>query len=191
MVLTDLELEKREKEYFEQIFYRITNNKAKLLNLLNSANTIKKDWLNKFRYIEKKKQTSELARGAERVFYYLLNQYIPNSAPIGADLFFENHNAFIHIDINTAKEKYCRIKEIYPLIPEGCKRYLCKRIKKIRIAIDKKDIFNLVNEYEEAKKQGRKEDALRIYTSIKVVYKRLPQKYKEIIYNKLFKSQEI
>lgn len=91
---------------------------------------------------------------------------------------------------NTAKEKYHKIKEVYPLIPEGCKKYLYKEIKNISLSIDKKEIFDLVREYEEAKKQKREEDASRIYTNIQATYKRLPKKYQKIIHKKIFKAPE-
>lgn len=91
-------------------------------------------------------------------------------------------------DFNTAKEKYHKIKEFYPLIPEGCKKYLYKKIKEIRIEIDKKDIFDLVKEYEEAKNQGRKEDAQMIYKKIQSIYTRLPKKYRKKVYN-MFRPQ--
>ena len=99
----------------------------------------------------------------------------------------ESRTALEKGDFNAAKERYHKIKEVYPLIPEGCKKYLYKKIKRISLAIDKKEIFDLVREYEEAKKQRRKEDESVIYKSIQSTYKKLPKKYQKIIYNKLFK----
>ena len=55
----------------------------------------------------------------------------------------------------------------------------------MRIEIDKKDISNLVKEYKKAKSDFRKEDALLFYQKIKSVYKRLPKKYQEKVYEKL------
>ena len=50
-------------------------------------------------------QTSKSAVGSERIFYWLFNQFgIPNSSPIGSDLFFETYNAYIHIDVKTDKK---------------------------------------------------------------------------------------
>jgi hypothetical protein len=88
-------------------------------------------------------------------------------------------------DINTAKEKYHKMREIYPLIPEACKKKIYKEIKIMRVAIDKSEIFGLVKEYEEAKKQKRGEDAALFYKDIQLIYKRLPKKYQKAIYKKI------
>jgi hypothetical protein len=104
MRLSDKEMEKLERDYFEQIFYYLTCNEQRMLNGLASKNKIRSDWWFKFTQSESADQLSELARGAERIFYWLLTTlWMPNSSPIGADLFFEAHNAFIHIDVKTAK----------------------------------------------------------------------------------------
>ena len=49
-------------------------------------------------------------------------------------------------------------------------------LKKAQGAIDKRDIFNLVKEYKEAKNKFQKDDATNIYKDIQAVYKRLPKK---------------
>ncbi len=103
------------------------------------------------------------------------------------DLIRENKRNIRRNDLNTARETYHKIQELYPLIPEKCKKYLYKEIRKIRIFIDKKDIFNLVREHREAKRQGRKEDAAMVYKNIQATYKRLPKKYQTVIYEKMFK----
>lgn len=49
---------------------------------------------------------SDFAVGAERIIYSLLNGKgigQPNSSPVGADLFFEVEDAFIHIDLKTVE----------------------------------------------------------------------------------------
>lgn len=75
-----------------------------MIDGLNSKDKIKEDWFEHFKRIDKKRQNSDFARGAERIYFWLFNQFgIPNSSPIGADLFFETYNAFIHIDIKTEK----------------------------------------------------------------------------------------
>lgn len=112
----DKKLEELEKNYFDQIFDAITHDQQRMKDALTSKDKIKDDWLPKFKRLTKRRETSDLARGAERVFFYLLNVgWFPNSAPIGADLFFESHNAFIHIDIKTARENnYADFKGIAP-----------------------------------------------------------------------------
>ncbi|MBD3253279.1 hypothetical protein GF386_06090 [Candidatus Pacearchaeota archaeon] len=103
------------------------------------------------------------------------------------DLIKETKRALLREDLSSAREHYHKIREYYPLIPEACKKYLYKHVKKIRIAIDKRDIFNLVKEYEKAKKENRNQDSKELYDNIKDLYKRLPKKYREKIYNRMFK----
>lgn len=92
-----------------------------------------------------------------------------------------------HNEIGSAKENYHKLKELYPLLQEELKGYVYKDIKKIRMGIDKRDIFSLVKEYEKAKDQGRKIDSQKIYQEVKEVYKRLNKKDQTKIYNKIFK----
>lgn len=104
-IKTDRELEALEYEYLQQIDDSLAGDTDKMINWLNTKDDISSDWLSKFNRTEKLKKNGELARGAERIFYALIgSKWKPNSAPIGADMFFENHNAFIHIDIKTARK---------------------------------------------------------------------------------------
>ncbi len=60
---------------------------------------IQDDWIGLY-----KSGISDFAVGAERIVYSLLNGKgigQPNSCPVGADLFFEVEDAFIHIDLKT------------------------------------------------------------------------------------------
>lgn len=60
---------------------------------------IANDWFGLY-----KSGISDFAVGAERIVYSLLNGKgigQPNSCPVGADLFFEVQDAFIHIDLKT------------------------------------------------------------------------------------------
>ena len=99
-----VELEKWELHYFKEIDFLLSQDVDKMLKGLNSKDKIKDNWFNQFSRIDKKRQNSDFARGAERVYFWLFNQFgIPNSSPIGSDLMFETYNAFIHIDIKTAK----------------------------------------------------------------------------------------
>lgn len=93
-----------ELDYLERINFMLSQDINKMIQGLNSKDKIKEDWVEKFRRTDKKSQNSDFARGAERIYFWLFNQFgKPNSSPIGADMFFEEHNAFIHIDIKTAK----------------------------------------------------------------------------------------
>lgn len=99
-----IEIERKEYHYFNQLIFTLKQDLSKMVDALNSKDKIKDDWINIFKRTDKKRQNSDFARGAERVYFWLLNQFgTPNSAPIGADLMFETYDAFIHIDIKTAK----------------------------------------------------------------------------------------
>jgi hypothetical protein len=102
MPLTNQELKLLEKDYFDQIYFYLRFNQQRMIWGLESKNDIRADWWDKFTKSEK--QILEFARGTERIFYWLLTTlWMPNSSPISSDLFFESCNAFIHIDIKTAK----------------------------------------------------------------------------------------
>jgi hypothetical protein len=85
-------------------------------------------------------------------------------------------------EIEKAREKYYKIKEIYPVLPQKTKGYFYQRIKEMLIRIDRKDIFNLVKEYQEAKRKWNKEDVMRLYEDIKKIYERLPEKDRKKVY---------
>ncbi len=86
-----------ENEYLNQIEYLLNLDKEKMIEGFNSKEQIKDDWKQHLG-----KETSEFAVGAERIFYWIFNQFgQPNSSPIGSDLFFETYNAYIHIDVKT------------------------------------------------------------------------------------------
>lgn len=52
----------------------------------------------------KRRKPSDLDTGAERIFHHFFASilHIPDSSPIGSDLMFEVHDAFIHIEVKTA-----------------------------------------------------------------------------------------
>lgn len=68
---------------------------------LDSKDLIRNNWIN-----NTDKSVGELARGAERIFFNVFSQFgVTNSSPVGADLFYETHDAFIHIDIKSVQKK--------------------------------------------------------------------------------------
>ena len=91
-------------------------------------------------------------------------------------------------DLVRARENYHKIKQIYPLLPNKCKKHFYKKIKDLLTNIDKTDIFNLVREYEEAKREGRTREKKELYKDIKKIYKRLPPDSKSKIYKRVFNS---
>lgn len=96
-----IEIEALEKSYLNEINFIIASNIDKIMVDLNSKDEIRNDWIR-----STARSTGELARGAERIFYSVFSQFgVPNSSPIGSDLFFETHDAFIHIDIKSVQKK--------------------------------------------------------------------------------------
>ena len=86
-----------ENEYLNQIYYLLNIDKEKMLSGFDTKEDIRDDW-EEFLGAE----TSDFATGSERIFYWLFSQFgVPNSSPIGSDMFFETYNAFVHIDIKT------------------------------------------------------------------------------------------
>lgn len=101
---TTKKIEEIEYDYLEQLYFSLTSNRWGIADLLKTKDQIKSDWYDKFEREDKDKSTGEMSRGAERILYALMpNNWVPNSSPIGSDLFYESHKAFIHIDIKTAK----------------------------------------------------------------------------------------
>ena len=104
-MLTDLELEKIERQYFELILLHLKQDLNTLINGLNSRIKILNDWYNNFiKTARKGYKASDLDTGAERIFHHFFASILrfPNSSPIGSDLMFELPDAFIHIEIKTA-----------------------------------------------------------------------------------------
>ncbi len=100
-----LEIERIEKNYLDSINYLLSMDVDKMIKGLNSKDSIRDDW-RAFLSTSTKAKRSELSTGAERIFYWLFNQFgAPNSSPIGSDLFFETHDAYIHIDIKSVQSK--------------------------------------------------------------------------------------
>lgn len=112
-----------EKYYLDQMEFMLLKDKDKMINALNSKDEIKQDWLDIY-----KKKSCDIDKGAERVYYWLLNQIgFPNSTPIGSDLLYETTNAFIHIDVKTSSfytinsqgEKYLNTGDYKGLVSVG------------------------------------------------------------------------
>lgn len=89
-------------------FYFLKFAEDELLLGFKTKYKIKDDWYTKWNPNEEGKGISDFATGAERIVYSLLNGKgigQPNSSPIGADLFFEVDDAFIHIDLKTVQTR--------------------------------------------------------------------------------------
>ena len=91
--------------------------------------------------------------------------------------------------IEVARSNYGKMGEIYKALPVKCRDFFYKEIKRIRLAIDKKDVLNLIREYEVAKDEFRKEDAIMLHGKINMIYRKLPRKFQERIYRRLVKKE--
>ena len=99
------EVELLELRYFNEIYWNLTNEKDKLIELLTTKERIRKEWERVFNESSKDKTMSGLSRGAERVLASLFpTTWLPNSAPIGSDLMFETVDAIVHVDVKTMVE---------------------------------------------------------------------------------------
>jgi hypothetical protein len=101
-------LELLERKYLNKYFHFLKFAEDELLIGFKTKYKIKDDWFPKWNPTEEGKGISDFATGAERIVYSLLNGKgigQPNSAPIGADLFFEVEDAFIHIDLKTVQTR--------------------------------------------------------------------------------------
>lgn len=97
--MTNQEIEKLEHKYLNKFYHFLKFVEDELLKGFKTKEKIENDWLGLY-----KSGISDFATGAERIVYSLLNGKgigQPNSCPVGADLFFEVDDAFIHIDLKT------------------------------------------------------------------------------------------
>ena len=92
-------------------------------------------------------------------------------------------------DVENARENYHKMGEAYKLLPNKCKLFFFNEIKMVRLAIDKKDVLNLVKEYEKAKVENRNEDTIRLHARISEIYKKLPKKFQDKVYQRLVKNE--
>jgi hypothetical protein len=107
---SDKEIEELEFLYLDEFYHFLKFVERRMLNGFATKEKIKEDWINKWnpKEEEKGKGISSFAIGAERIVYALFNSQgfgQPNSAPVGADLFFETGDAFIHIDLKTVQTR--------------------------------------------------------------------------------------
>jgi hypothetical protein len=104
-MLSDFELEKIERTYFDYILTFLKANLNAVIEGLNSRLKIFKDWYKNFiKTARKGYKASDLDTGAERIFSHFFASILrlPNSSPLGSDLMFEAPDAFIHIEVKTA-----------------------------------------------------------------------------------------
>ena len=101
--LTDVELERIEKKYLDQLYHHLKSREEALMDGLHTKDKIRDDWIKQYQAGGK---ATDLDRGAERIFYWLIAaipEWTPNSAPVGSNLLFETRDAFLHIEIKTSR----------------------------------------------------------------------------------------
>lgn len=101
-MLSNFDIEKLERKYLKKFSFFLKYVEDEMIEGFNSKEKIRPDWA-PF-YGKGKKNLSELAVGAERIVYALLNGRAfgtPNSNPVSSDMFFEVEDAFIHLDMKT------------------------------------------------------------------------------------------
>lgn len=106
-MISNVDLERLECTYLDEFHHFLLYAKRRILRGLNTKETIRKDWEDKWAP-ESGEKRSEFDIGAERIIYAFFNTQgfgIPNSAPVGSDMFFETEEAFIHIDMKTVQTR--------------------------------------------------------------------------------------
>ena len=93
------QIEELEFHYLNKYYHFLKFAEDELLAGFRTKEDIKQDWFGLY-----KSGISDFSVGAERIVYSLLNGKsigLPNSCPVGADLFFEVSDAYIHLDLKT------------------------------------------------------------------------------------------
>lgn len=102
-MLTDLEIEQLESKYLNKFYHFLKYVEDEMMYGFQTKEVIRNDWEDKY---GNGQAISDFAVGAERIIYSLFNGKgigQPNSSPVGADMFFEVDDAFIHIDLKTVQ----------------------------------------------------------------------------------------
>lgn len=106
--MTNQEIEILEHKYLEKFYHFLKYVEEDMLRGFQTKEKIREDWQDKWDPLGEGKGISSFSAGAERIVYALINGKgigQPNSAPVGADLFFEVEDAFIHIDLKTVQTR--------------------------------------------------------------------------------------
>lgn len=99
--MTNKEIEEIEFKYLNKFYYFMKFAEDEMMIGFDTKEEIKSDWIGKY-----DSKISDFAVGAERIIYSLFNGKgigQPNSCPVGADMFFEVQDAYIHIDLKTVE----------------------------------------------------------------------------------------
>ena len=97
------QIEELEHKYLNKFYHFLKFVEDEMMRGFATKEEIKSDWFGKY-----DSKISNFAVGAERIIYALFNGKgigQPNSCPVGADMFFEVEDAFIHIDLKTVQTR--------------------------------------------------------------------------------------
>jgi len=101
--MTNKEIEKLENRYLNKFYHFLKYAEDEMMFGFQTKEDIKNDWIGKYGT-----NISDFSVGAERIIYALFNGKgvgQPNSCPVGADMFFEVKDAYIHIDLKTVQTR--------------------------------------------------------------------------------------
>jgi hypothetical protein len=101
--MTNNQIEELESKYLNKFYHFLKYAEDEMMYGFQTKEKIKDDWIGKYGT-----NISDFAVGAERIIYALFNGKgvgQPNSCPVGADMFFEVNDAFIHIDLKTVQTR--------------------------------------------------------------------------------------
>jgi len=104
--MTNHRIEELEHKYLNKFYYFLKYVEDEMLDGFQTKEKIRDDWEDRWDPLGEGKGISSFSIGAERIVYALLNGKgvgQPNSAPIGSDIFFEVHDAFIHFELKTVQ----------------------------------------------------------------------------------------
>jgi len=102
-MMSNKEIEQLENKYLNKFYYFLKYAEDEMMLGFQTKEKIKDDWQGKYGT-----NISNFAVGAERIIYALFNGKgvgQPNSCPVGADMFFEVEDAYIHIDLKTVQTR--------------------------------------------------------------------------------------
>jgi hypothetical protein len=101
--MTNKEIEELESKYLSKFYHFLKFAEDEMMIGFQTKEAIRDDWFGKY-----DAKISNFAVGAERIIYALFNGKglgQPNSCPVGADMFFEVDDAYIHIDLKTVQTR--------------------------------------------------------------------------------------
>jgi hypothetical protein len=102
-MMSNKEIEQLENKYLNKFYHFLKYAEDEMMLGFQTKEKIKDDWHGKYGT-----HISNFAVGAERIIYALFNGKgigQPNSCPVGADMFFEVEDAYIHIDLKTVQTR--------------------------------------------------------------------------------------